>query len=248
MNATFLKRLSLVCTAVLAMGAAQASVVITGTRVIYPSAEKEVTVKLNNDGTVPALVQTWIDDGDSSTDAQKKAMPFTLTPPVFRIDPAKGQTLRMMYTQDPLPQDRESVYYLNVLEIPPRPQVDGGRNMLQMAFRSRIKIFFRPKGLEGDANDAPAKVTWSVVQDAAGKGVALEANNPTPYHVNVSKTSIEVGGKVYESAPGMVEPFAKRSFVLDGLSTLPPAALRVQYKTVNDYGAMVPAVFPPENR
>lgn len=248
MNTTFLKRLSLVCTAILAIGAAHASVVITGTRVIYPAAEKEVTVKLNNDGAVPALVQSWIDDGDSSTDAQKKAMPFTLMPPVFRLDPAKGQTVRMMYTQDPLPQDRESVYYLNVLEIPPRPQVDDGRNVLQMAFRSRIKIFFRPKGLEGDANDAPAKVTWSVVQGAEGKGVSLEANNPTPYHVNVTKTSIEVGGKIYESAPGMVEPFAKRSFVLEGLIAQPSAPLRVQYETVNDYGAMVPAVFPPENK
>lgn len=248
MNTTFLKGLSLICITMLAVGAAHASVVITGTRVIYPAAEMEVTVKLNNDGTVPALVQSWIDDGDSSTDAQKKSMPFTLMPPVFRLDPAKGQTLRMMYTQEPLPQDRESVYYLNVLEIPPRPQVDDGRNVLQMAFRSRIKIFFRPKGLEGDANDAPARVTWSVVQGAEYKGVALEANNPTPFHVNVTKTSIEVGGKIYESAPGMVEPFAKRIFALEGLTAQPSAPLRVQYETVNDYGAMVPAVFPPENK
>jgi chaperone protein EcpD len=248
MNTTFLKRLSLACTAVLSIGAAHASVIITGTRVIYPAEEKEVTVKLNNDGTVPALVQTWIDDGDSSTEAQKKAMPFTLTPPVFRLDPAKGQTLRMMYTQDPLPQDRESVYYLNVLEIPPRVQSDESRNILQMAFRSRIKIFFRPKGLEGDANEAPAKVIWSVVPAAAGKGYALQADNPTPYHVNVTKTSISIGGKTYESAPGMVAPFAKHSFALEGLTAQPSAPLRVQYETVNDYGAMVPSVFPPENK
>lgn len=248
MNTTFLKRLSLACTAAMAIGAAHASVIITGTRVIYPSEEKEVTVKLNNDGTVPALVQTWIDDGDPSTEAQTKAMPFTLTPPVFRLDPAKGQTLRMMYTQDPLAQDRESVYYLNVLEIPPRAKAEDGRNILQMAFRSRIKIFFRPKGLEGDANDAPAKVTWSVVQAAEGKGYALQADNPTPFHVNVTKTSIEAGGKTYESAPGMVEPFSKRSFALEGLTAQPPAPLRVQYETVNDYGAMVPAVFPPESK
>lgn len=248
MHITFLKRLSLACTLALAVGGAHASVIITGTRVIYPADAKEVTVKLNNDGTVPALVQAWIDDGDSRIQAQTRAMPFTLLPPMFRIDPTKGQTLRMMYSQDPLPADRESVYYLNVLEIPPRAKAEDDRNLLQMAFRSRIKIFFRPLGLAGDANEAPAKMTWSVVAGEEGKGYALQADNPTPYHVNVTKASISVGGKLYESAPGMVAPFGKRAFALEGLTAQPPAPLRMQYETVNDYGAMVPAVFPPESK
>lgn len=250
MNITFLKRLPVACAAALAMtmGVAQASVIITGTRVIYPADAKEVTVKLNNDGNVPALVQAWIDDGDSRIQTQTRPMPFTLLPPMFRLDPAKGQTLRMMYSQDPLPTDRESVYYLNVLEVPPRAKADDDRNLLQMAFRSRIKIFFRPQGLAGDANEAPAKVTWSVVPGEEGKGYALQADNPTPYHVNVTKTGISVGGKLYESGPGMVAPFSKRVFALEGLTAQPPAPLRMQYETVNDYGAMVPAVFPPENK
>lgn len=248
MNTTFLKRLSVACAATLAVGAAHASVIITGTRVIYPAEDKEVTVKLNNDGSVPALVQAWIDDGDARAEAQTRAMPFTLSPPVFRLDPAKGQSLRLMYTQDPLPQDRESVYYLNVLEVPPRAKAEDGRNLLQMAFRSRIKIFFRPKGLEGDANDAPAKMTWSVVRGAEGKGYALQADNPTPYHVNVTLATVTVGGKTYESGAGMVEPRAQRTFPLDGLTTAPAVPLHVRYETVNDYGAMVPAVYPPENK
>ncbi len=248
MNQTFLKRLSFACAAALAVGAAHASVIITGTRVIYPAQEREVTIKLNNNGSIPALVQAWIDDGDAQVDAQSRPMPFTLSPPVFRLDPDKGQTLRMMYTQDPLPQDRESVFYLNVLEIPPRAAADDDRNMLQMAFRSRIKIFFRAAGLQGDANDAPAQLTWSTVPGAQGKGYALQADNPTPFHVSVTKASIRVGGKTYESPAGMVEPFAKRLFALDGLSTPPAGALRVQYETVNDYGAMVPGVFPPGSK
>ncbi|OWF72242.1 pilus assembly protein PapD, partial [Yersinia frederiksenii] len=42
----------------------QASVVITGTRVIYPEKQKEVTVKVNNTGTGPVVLQSWIDNGD----------------------------------------------------------------------------------------------------------------------------------------------------------------------------------------
>jgi hypothetical protein len=48
----------------LCMVGAHASVVINGTRVIYPSDEREVTVKLSNEGSLPALVQAWLDDGD----------------------------------------------------------------------------------------------------------------------------------------------------------------------------------------
>lgn len=246
MKLTLLKRLALACAIGSFTTMASASVVIAGTRVIYPAAEREVTVKLTNDGKEPALVQTWIDDGDDSTAAQKRTMPFTLTPPVFRLDPNKGQTLRVTYTHEPLAADHESVYYLNVLEIPPRANADDKRNMLQMAFRSRIKLFFRPAGLEGDANDAPAKVTWSLDKSADGKHVAVLAKNPTPYHVNVAGVSVQVGDKKFEAAPGMIDPRGQREYVLQDLRTLPAGQARITFETINDFGANVPGVYPPE--
>jgi chaperone protein EcpD len=234
----------------LAPSLANASVVITGTRIIYPASAREVTVKLNNDGAAPALVQTWIDDGDASVSAQQRSMPFTLTPPVFRLDPAKGQMLRVVYTHSPLPLDRESVYWLNVLEIPPKVNSDANRNVLQMAFRSRIKLFFRPAGLEGKVDDAPARLTWSMTRSSDGHHIVLLAQNPTPYHVTVTRASIQIDGKTYESQPGMIDPRGQREFVLKGLQTLPAnqSQPRIQFETVNDYGANVPATFSPENR
>ncbi len=44
--------------------AAQAEIVIHGTRVIYPSDAREVTLQVSNNGSKPALVQAWIDEGD----------------------------------------------------------------------------------------------------------------------------------------------------------------------------------------
>lgn len=41
-----------------------AGVTITGTRIIFPSDKQSVTVQLNNQETVPALVQSWLDDVD----------------------------------------------------------------------------------------------------------------------------------------------------------------------------------------
>jgi chaperone protein EcpD len=247
MKLNFLKRVAMACIVGSLMTLAHASVVITGTRVIYPADAREVTVKLNNNGTVPVLVQAWIDDGDASIAAQQRPMPFTLTPPVFRIDPEKGQMLRVMHTRDALPTDRESVYYLNVLEVPPKPNLEDGQNVLQMAFRSRIKLFFRPKGLAGDASNAPAKVTWSFARSADGN-VVLLAKNPTPFHVSVARAGVQIGDKIHESPPGMIAPFGQREFVLEGLQKPPEEQARVKFETINDFGANVSATYPADSR
>ncbi|WP_251677901.1 fimbria/pilus periplasmic chaperone [Escherichia coli] len=64
-----------------------------------------------------------------------------LPPPINRVDPGKGQTLRVTFTDLPLPTDRESVFWLNVLEIPTRYEPKSNDNYLQVAFRTRIKLF-----------------------------------------------------------------------------------------------------------
>jgi chaperone protein EcpD len=239
-----------VCTACLLAPLAQANVVVTGTRVIYPASAREVTVKLDNTGNKPTLLQAWIDDGNTSVEARQQAMPFVLTPPVSRIDPGKGQMLRMTYTHEPLPADRESVYWLNLLDIPPKPSASEteGKNLLQVAIRTRIKIFYRPGTLQGDANAAPEQLTWQLTPLADGT-VAAVTRNPTPYHVNLTQASVEVNGKTYRSQPGMTPPFGQHEYVLEGLTTLasgePP---RIRFNAVNDYGANVHFAYPPEDR
>ncbi|EJG2632899.1 TPA: molecular chaperone, partial [Escherichia coli] len=37
----------------------QGSVVIMGTRVVYPATQKSISIRLNNDNESPALVQSW---------------------------------------------------------------------------------------------------------------------------------------------------------------------------------------------
>lgn len=141
-----------------------ASVVITGTRLIYPAQEAEITVTLDNNGALPVLVQTWVDSGDPNSSPTHSTAPFLLTPPVFRMDPNKGQSVRLMFTGASLPEDKESVYYFNLLEVPTAPAETGTPvNLLQMAFRSRIKIFYRPETLSGNASDAIDQVQWRIV-------------------------------------------------------------------------------------
>lgn len=74
---------------------AHAGVVIYGTRVIYPAEKNEVLVQLMNQGERSSLVQSWIDDGDSSLPPEKIHVPFMLTPPVAKIAADSGQQLKI---------------------------------------------------------------------------------------------------------------------------------------------------------
>ena len=46
-----------------------AEIILHGTRVIYPSDAREVSLQLSNNGTTPSLVQAWIDDGNSKSNS-----------------------------------------------------------------------------------------------------------------------------------------------------------------------------------
>lgn len=220
---------------------AAASVIVSGTRVIYPGGDREVTVKLDNNGAQPALVQTWLDDGDPRARPGTTKVPFVLMPPVFRIDPGRGQTVRIVYTGDALPQDRESVFWLNVLDVPPGVDETQSTTVLQLAFRSRIKLFFRPVGLNANGAIAAARqLTWSLAPAPDGKGHALRATNPTPYNVVVLSARVVHGGRTFSLSDGaMIAPQASHVFPLDAaLPTLPPGTT-FDYATINDFGTGV---------
>ncbi|EFA28624.1 Gram-negative pili assembly chaperone domain protein [Haemophilus influenzae HK1212] len=96
--------------------------IITGTRVIYPAGQKNVIVKLENNDDSAALVQAWIDNGNPNADPKYTKTPFVITPPVSRVEAKSGQSLRITFTGgEPLPEDRESLFYFNLLDIPPKP-------------------------------------------------------------------------------------------------------------------------------
>ncbi len=218
-------------------GTARASVVIAGTRVVFPAANGEVTVRLNNDGSTPALVEAWIDAGNPDSTPDTAKVPFLITPPLVRMNAGKGQSLRIVYTGQPLPTDRESLFWLNVLEIPPKPVAKPGeeQNTLQFAVRSRLKLFFRPANLTDDAPNAPQQVTWSVAAD--GADYVLQAHNPTPYYITFSQLSLTVDQAEYALGSSMVAPLSTLRLPIEKLGHAPAAGSPVDYTAINDFGA-----------
>ncbi|NJJ57444.1 fimbria/pilus periplasmic chaperone [Pseudomonas grimontii] len=224
---------------------ARAGVIIHGTRVIYPIQQQEVVVRLENKGPLPALVQTWLDTGDRHSIPATAHTPFILSPPIFRIEPRQQQALRLRYVRGALPTDRESLFWLNVLEVPPLAADAAQKNQIELSFRTRLRVFVRPQALPYPVDSAAEKLQWKLV--AHEQGFALQATNPTPYHISLASIELLSGGKRFSKAANkavddsLLMPAGDvKLFVLPLLRHQPVDTPTVEFSTVSDFGARVP--------
>jgi len=209
---------------------ASAAVTLQGTRIVHDAGKgRDVTVKATNSGDQPAMVQVWIDDGDSHARPENVRTPFRLTPADPRLLQAhQGQAYRVTYaprpSEAPLPTDRESVFYFNLLDIPPKPTDAAGKNLLQFAVRTRVKLFHRPAGLPGNARDAAGQLQWRA------QGGALQVSNPSAYHVTLSTLTLPDGRTVETD---MIAPGAEVRLPLPSGAAMPSS---VTFQWLDDYG------------
>jgi len=224
------KKLAFGClalSAALLSSQAQASISLSGTRLILPEKQQEASIVVRNDNS-PILVQSWL---ETNTDHDQAELPFAITPALVKVAPNGQQVMRVLYAggDQGLPRDRETVLWLNIQEI---PQQGPGDNQLQIAIRQRIKLFFRPDGLPGSAEQAPAQLQWSVV-NSQGKSM-LEVHNPSAYHVSMSTLRTAKGQEMED--PGMIAPGQTR------LLPLGPSGAQdtLQFRVISDYGSADP--------
>lgn len=197
--------------------AVHAGVIIGGTRVIFDGNKKEAAISVNNPDSTPYLIQSWI---DTLAGGAEKA-PFIITPPLYRLD--KGQqNVERIVLAGVLPQNKESLFWLNIKTIPSAAKVD---NTLQVAVKTRIKLIYRPAAMKGaNPDDVADKLTWQ------RSGQQLQVTNPTSFVMNFNE--ISVGGKKINEV----------SYVLPGATAtfaLPPSVSGggVKFKIINDYGS-----------
>lgn len=220
-----------------------ASVIINNTRIVYPQNDKEVTVRLESKNQAPVLIQGWLDDGDEHSTPDMSGIPFIAMPPVFRMEPGKQQVIRVAYTGDTLPSKQESLFWFNLLEVPAQSQGAEQSNQLQLAFRSRIKLFFRPSDLPYAVEAAPAKLQWR--HTSTEQGQVLEVYNPTPYHVTFEQIEVLASQQRHarkdatSSEQNMVLPGGRNRFELPTLKSLPGNAATVEFQTLDDFGVTV---------
>ncbi|MFB0713449.1 molecular chaperone [Buttiauxella noackiae] len=209
------------------LNTAFAGISLDRTRIIVKGDEKSASANLTNTNSdIPFLAQSWVEDANG----KKITEPLLVLPPLQRIDGGQKGVIRVTKTDgiNALPQDRESLFYLNVREIPPKPDKP---NILQLAMQSRIKLFYRPAGIVPENNEE----VWQDQVIYHKQGNKMLAENPTPFYItligltrNITK---EGGEKLTDFNGVMIPPKSSINFPLIASNI---EHFAVMY--VNDYG------------
>ncbi|ENA1183107.1 fimbria/pilus periplasmic chaperone [Salmonella enterica] len=148
---------------------ALASLAADQTRYIFRGDKDALTITVtNNDKERTFGGQAWVDNI-----VEKDTRPtFVVTPSFFKVKPQGHQTLRIIMASDHLPKDRESVYWLNLQDIPPALEGSG----IAIALRTKLKLFYRPEGLIKNRKGAEEGISLQSRPD--GRTVLV---NTTPY-------------------------------------------------------------------
>ncbi|WMY73387.1 molecular chaperone [Buttiauxella selenatireducens] len=213
--------------------AAHAAIRPALTRVIVQESDKETSVKLlNDDKEHPYLVQSWIEDLNGSD----KNLPFVLTPPLFKMNAGREGKLRIVLIPGKIPQDRESVYWLWIQEVPSVTKSAG--NQLQLAIRTRLKVFVRPEHLNGNPADTAGQLKWQVQHD--GNKSWLVVTNPSPYVVSFSELSVTSAGKTlpFADVHTMVPAKGEQRYEVPAQAAGKSAELNSSL--INDFGGDTP--------
>lgn len=203
-----------------AISLAHASVVVGGTRMVFEGNSDESSINVTNKDNKADLVQSWLSVVDPAcTDTNA----LVVTPPLFRLDAGQKNSIRVIKTGAPLPEDKESMYWLNVKGIP-STDPNAQKNQVEIAINTQIKLIYRPKSLLGKSPDS---VTTSLKWSASGD--ELTVTNPTPYYMNFAL--VKVDGEEVKNA-SFVAPNSKMNFKL-------PHAVshgNISWRIISDYG------------
>ncbi|MFJ2279559.1 molecular chaperone [Pseudomonas sp. NPDC087803] len=209
---------------------ANAAVVPDRTRVIFEEGAPSVSVTVGNRSPeLPFVIQSWIEDESG----KKISSPFMVLPPLQRIEAKESTILRIVKLPDTeLPKDRESVFYLNIREIPPKTQAV---NAMQIALQSKIKLFYRPSGVKRERG-ADLALGLNIRIDPTAK--ALLVDNPTPFHITIVGLQAGPEKTAMPIDTVMLKPMSNTRFALSqtGFNTL-------RVLNMNDFGGQTDSLF-----
>lgn len=194
------------------------------TRIIYNEVDKGANIVVTNtDKKDPFLAQAWIENIEEA----KVEEPLIALPMLQRINAheAKQVKITTFGNTELLPKDRESMFYLNILGVPPKGKAE---NAVEFVIQSKLRVFFRPKGLElssEEANKLQSKLNIS------RQGQQLLIENPTAYYVYIK--NINSSSAPAENSSILLAPFETKMHQLRLKSFN-----NVMLGYVNDYGSL----------
>ncbi|UNM95641.1 molecular chaperone [Ignatzschineria rhizosphaerae] len=194
-------------------------------RIIFDASTRssQSLVLRNEDSVSPFLAQAWIEDERG----QKIVSPLAALPVLQRLDPQEEKMLRIspIGSDANLASDRETMYFLNVVGVPPKSP--DNLNEVSMVIQSKLKLFYRPAGLPKYKENQ-----WFidiVVKKTGTNTIVLE--NPSPFY-SVIYGFVDARGKTVEKDINL-KPFGTsevRSF---------NAGNSFSMLLIDDYGASI---------
>lgn len=218
------------------------------TRVIYHGGNHFETVDvLNNDPRFAYGLESYVLSHKKSNlllpDTESMNRVFMMSPK-FTTVPPKNKRLELQIIKLPsqtLPQDRESLFYLEFQEAP--PAVHGKGSGVQIAVRTQIKLIYRPHDIKPISSQNLQGKVSAVFQD--GKMVV---HNNSPYVItairmfNRPKTSADETVKKADEVRGNVQlattifkPFSKTVVFLNKTK---PSNEHLYLEYIGDYGGV----------
>jgi P pilus assembly chaperone PapD len=197
--------------------------VLNASRVIIQNGMHEASFGIRNlDKNSPFLAQSWL----TPAFGEEAVEHFSLTPQLAQVNGDGEQLVRILYEGVGLPEDKETMMWLNVQEI---PKVGKETTAMRISVLQRIKVFYRPKGIQGSSFSANANIQWTQ------QGDKLTVSNPSMFHVTV--INLEAAEEKIQDVL-ILSPGDEKTIDLSAAqqSILRKENHTLRYATVNDYG------------
>lgn len=202
---------------------AQASVVVGGTLLVFDGTKNNAVITVENKDQNSNIVQSWLSVVDAASPAKDA---FIITPPLFRLKAGEKGFVRVVRSGKKLPDDRESMFWLNIKGIPATEYVPD-KNVVQFAINSKIKLIYRPAALKGNTPEAYAeKLQWGK------EGTSVTVKNNSPLYMNFSQVSLN--GKNISGA-WFAAPFSTLKIPVQS-SLSATGKKEITWSVINDYG------------
>jgi len=214
--------------------ASHGAISLDRTRVIMDANNKSVSLTMTNESQrLPYLAQGWVENDRG----EKVNSPLTVLPPVQRLEAGEKSQIKIqsLPAANLLSQDKETLFYFNLREIPPRSDQP---NTLQIALQTKIKLFYRPAGLMLSPTQSGTAFQQRVTLVREGDHYRL--HNPTGYYLTLIEASRHQGENSVEGfSPVMVAP--QDSGEIGGSAGALGTAPVLQY--INDFGGRSTLIF-----
>ena len=214
-----------------------AGMLVDKTRVIFHAGEVTQGMSIMNVNSYPSFVQLWVDTGDINNFQQSEESPFLLIPPIFNLRASEIKSVKVIYNGKSLPADRESLFWINIYEVPAMKETFTKEQFLLMSMKTQMKLIYRPASLNGDVNRAGESVSCSIQHVPS---MLLSCRNNTGYFLSYNNIHVISGSTLYKATTDldlMIKPFSENRFALTALP-IPATGKtdRIDFSLINDKG------------